>query len=292
MVIEYFDYINQETITADGTTEAFLVVNSDNTYSFRLVLEGSLQKLRCDMLNRETTYWRVQIPFHSKDLLEELFPNGKLRTTPLLATDAVRFFAIDPRITSATPFNEPVVEQNENRGFGVRGNDQALRYNPEWISINTNVLNGDIFSKRNFDSMINVSRSRYSTFFTPYTSKEDVLSELKNTALSSLKLFVYLSVSVSAIDFFCTSIICSELPYIGQGTIYVNHNLEGSIDSFSLKLKLSLYSALLDSLFTLVNPVINLLSLVARSGATIVSAASYSHEENEPYVAPIGFIAS
>jgi hypothetical protein len=174
-------------------------------------------------------------------------------------------------------------------GFNENYNLIKIDTTKEWISINTKVLNGDIFSKENFNSMMNISRSRYSTFFTPYTSKEDALAELKNTAISSLKLFVYLSLSVSAIDFIFTS----YLFYVGHDDIYIDPgNLKNSMNDFSFQVKVALYSTFLDSLFTLVNPVVNLLSLVVRSGATIASAVSYIHEENEKYVAPLGLTAN
>ena len=184
---------------------------------------------------------------------------------------------------------------NAFRLLGFNENDNLIKVNTEkeWVSINTNVLNGDILTKKNFNSVMSISFSRYSTFFTPYTSKEDVLTELKNTAISSLKLFVYLSLSVSAIDFICTSSLFFVIPKVGHDEIYVDPgNLKNRMDDFSFQVKLTLYSTFLDSLFTLVNPVVNLLSLVVRSGATIASAVSYIHEENEKYVAPLGLTAN
>jgi hypothetical protein len=184
---------------------------------------------------------------------------------------------------------------NAFRLLGFNENDNIIKVDieKEWISINTNVLNGDILSNKNFNSVMRISCSRYSTFFTPYTSKEDALDELKNTAVSSLKLFVYLSLSVSAIDFIAKSFLFFGIPIVGHDVIYVDpSNLKNSMNDFSLQVKLALYSTLLDSLFTLVNPVVNLLSLVVRSGATIASAVSYIHEENEKYVAPLGLTAN
>lgn len=305
--MRYYDFLSLESLNVDETTEAFIVANPDETYSLRLVPEGTLKSLSCDMLGRQTTYWPINLPLTSPDKIAKLLPDGELRGAPLSHDEVISFFGLDPRNIEAKPFKTPRqtlrFTRNEDlesiissvfRNWGVLRRPLPSwlthaeeRTSPEWVSINTNVLNGHIFSKENFDSLANLSRSKYSTFSTPYTSKNDVLSELKNVTKSSFKLFVYLCLSVSAIDFLLTSLCFlrlwhDKIPVEGSN---LNENMRSS--SLKTNLKVALYSTLLDSLFTVVNPFVSLLSLFVRSGTTIAFAMSNNQVENETYVEAI-----
>ncbi|KTD02902.1 hypothetical protein Lfee_0646 [Legionella feeleii] len=296
----YYDHTTLENLSVDETTEAFIVANDDGTYFLRLLPAGVLQNISCDMLSRQKTYWPINLPLTSPDKVANLFPEGELRGAPLSHDEVVSFFDLDPRNIEAKPFKAPqeILQAPEvlqpisslfpplrlrPLPFGLTHAEG--RTSPEWVSINTNVLNGHIFSKENFKSLVNLSHSKYSTFFTPYTSKNDVLSDLKNVGKSSLKLFVYLCISVSAIDFLFISLFFwsswhDKLPVEGS-------NLNENMSRSCLSLKVALYSTLLDSLSTVVNPFVSLLSLIVRSGTTIAFAMSNNHVENEAYVEPI-----
>ncbi len=162
----------------------------------------------------------------------------------------------------------------------------------EWISINTNILNGDIFSKQNFNSMLNLSRSKYASFFTPIASKEELFSEIKNTITSSLKLFVYLYFSASVVDYILISSLFFGIPKIGHSEILVDlDELKDDQNSLSYITKVALYSTLIDSLFTLTNPAVNLLSLFIRSGVTLATAIDFNHDQNETCETPLALTA-
>lgn len=143
--------------------------------------------------------------------------------------------------------------------------------NAEWRSFNTRVLSGEIFSKANFESLGKISYSKYSQFFTPFESKGQFFSTAANFSLSSLKLSVYILLSTSVLNYFLNS---AAFFYFHSPVLINTGDLKSDPSSFSFKLAACFYSILLDSISTLINPFIDLLTLVIRSGVTIASVLS------------------